>query len=205
MKYLKMLGVAAIAAAPVMAFMGADSAFAQTTLCKEKNLTSCYGVGTTLHGVSSPGQGLNRPTFTGPNNIDCDSTIEGKIQTATTPLGKATALTWTGCEGGTVVTDTLGSFQIHHSSGNNGTITISDFVVQTTFVGVICHYGGMVTGTFTGSATLPQINITADLAKINTLEHPSSGFCPEKVNWHATYAIDNVNGKASGLFVVTGV
>jgi hypothetical protein len=114
-------------------------------------------------------------------------------------------LTWTNCKNGTAKTDTLGTLQIHHSSGNNGTVTINEFVVEVTQFATICHWGGLVTGTFTGSATSPVINITAELIRINTAAHPSGGFCPEKANWHATYTIDKVAGKASGLFVVTGV
>jgi hypothetical protein len=205
MKYLKMLGLAAITAAAVMAFAGAGTASAETTLCKEKNLTSCYGAGTTLHAVSIAGQGVSRPIMTGGFDIECDSAFEVKIDSATTPTGKIAALTWTNCTGGTWATKTLGSIQLHHTSGNSGKVTINNWVWTVTLFGVDCFYGGPIEGTFIGSATSPQINITADLSRINTSDHPSSGFCPEKANWHATYKIDKVNGVASPLWLVTGV
>ena len=210
MRCLKMFGLAAVAAAALMAFVGAGTASAETTLCTDTAGTKCASVGTELRGTSIEGAGVSKPTLTAPfGDIKCNSEIKGKVGTTTTPKGSVAAadLTWTSCEGGTAVTRTGGEMIIHHDAEHNGTVTIKNFVVTVTQAGVMCSYGGELTGTFTGG-TDPIIHITAEPIVIkNDPNHPSDFFCPEKAPWHATYTVDHVGGAKTPepLYAVTGV
>lgn len=210
MKYLKVLGLAAVVAAALMAFVGAGTASAETTLCKEASLTNCYGVGTVVEGHS-----INTPEFTNGKailttknifgiNLECHSTISGKIETATTPSGQVEKknLTWTECAGGSAETVQGGEIVIHHEAGtaNNGTVTLKKFVVKAVQAGVACYYSSEgVTGTFV-AGTAPKIEITAEPGVLRTTEFPSGSLCPSTAGWHATYELT----KPTPAYVVTG-
>lgn len=202
MKYLKMLGLAAVAAAALMAFVGAGSASAETTACETTAGTGCYGKGTPVEGMSKAGQGVTDATLTSGSffgqNVKCTSTLTGEINNPTTPSGNG-SVTWSNCTGAeTVSTVTNGTITIHHDAEHNGLVTIKDFVVHVKQSGVGCYYGGEITGTLTAGAN-PEIDITAEVSKITT--HPSSAFCPSKAVWHANYEVI----KPKPLYIVTGV
>lgn len=212
MKYLKILGLAAVAAAAFMAFVGAGTASAETTLCTE-TATPCTHVptGTTLEGEGVAGEGVTLPTLTAPfGNIRCNSTIKGKVETTTTPEGvvKAADLPWTNCVNGTAETVTPGKIRIHHDAEHNGIVTLEGFVVKVT-QGVPCYYeakttaGGPLEGTLTGGTVggTAIIHITAEPLKIDTPTHNSDPFCPAHAPWHATYKLTAPAGKS--LFVGT--
>lgn len=199
MRYLKILGLAAVAAAALMAFVGAGTASAETTLCTETT-TPCpagkmWGPGqagmTEIHAESEPGTGFTQPTLTAPfGNISCDMTINGPIESTTTPKGKATALNITNCKGGTAHTVTLGTNELHWDAEHNGKLTIEGFVVTVEQAGVTCYYGGAINGTLTGSAT-PTLEITAEAKVIDTAVHNSDLFCPGGAATHAAFKVTN--------------
>ena len=215
MKYLKILGLAAVAATALMAFVGAGTASAETTLCTATETpcsTNHPPLGTTLSAEGIAGEGVTKPTLTAPfGNITCSSTISGPISTTTTPEGSVTVanLSWTGCVGGTAETKTGGTIKIHHDAEHNGVVTLAGFVVKVTQAGIPCWYesktaaGGPLEGTFTGGTVggTAIIHLTAEPVVISNATHPSSGFCPTKAPWHATYKVTAPAGKS--LFVST--
>lgn len=220
MKYLKILGLAAIAAAALMAFVGAGTAAAETTLCKEtpvtgpEGTTACpegkeYVVGQKIvsEGVETPktehqtpgeskttAEKVSAPTLTGPfGSITCTAAkVEGEIETATTPSGKATTSWETAekpCTGGTAQTVTPGKLTIHHDAEHNGTVTLEGFIVKVVQAGIPCYYSSEgVDGTLTGG-NLAVLHVTAKVPKIDTATHDSNAFCPATGDWHATYKV----------------
>lgn len=207
MRYLKILGLAAIAATALMAFAGAGTATAETTLCTEPAGGMCL-TNQTLRGTAIEGGGVSKPTLTAPfGNISCGSELEGKIERATTPSGNVAKLSWTNCVGGTAETVTLGKITIHHDVENNGTVTLENFVVKVVQAGIPCYYeSGEIHGTFTAGAD-PKVDITAEPKVIDTEVHNSSAFCPASAPWHATYTLDVVGEPENPkpLYVVTGI
>lgn len=212
MKYLKILGLAAVAATALMAFAGAGTASAETTLCTttpvgtpELPETTCPeaemlgpGRGTEMESISAEStagaEEITKPTLTGSpfGTIKCNSTVSGKIETTTTPEGKVEAanLGWSGCEGGTATTATGGTIQIHWDAEHNGKVTFKGFVVKVVQAGIPCFYstGEGIEGTLTGGEPA-IIHITTTVPVIHTEVHNSSAFCPVNAVWHATYKV----------------
>lgn len=206
MRYLKMLGLTALAAAALMAFVGAGTASA-TVLCKNNlNTKECsekYPVGT--KGVGSMvGSGVME-TLSGETLITCSgSTVEETLQNegsaTTTVTGESTGkgITWTGCST-TVTVLSGGAGELHWISGtDNGTVTAKGFEVTTSLFGTSCIYGlgstmkdwGQVVG---GSPGYMEIN--AVVPKI------SGGFlCPAETRLTAKY----VNTQPEAGYVAAG-
>ncbi len=202
MKYVKMLGLAAVAAAALMAFVGASSASA-TVLCSEAGTgsptgTTCpsgkaYGAGQEIHAVNVGNVKLDT-TF---KTITCTgSTVKGTIsgegsatETVTGPEGE---LTFTGCNCSTVKVLHAGTLEIHWIEGtHNGTVTSSGnettTICSTIFGNVHCTYTTNKTdvGTLAGGSTA---TLTAS-AHIPVNEAESDGICPEESTWTATYSV----------------
>jgi hypothetical protein len=193
MKYLKMLGLAAVAAMALMAFVGAGAASA-TVLCKVKE-TPCaaaneYPKGTVADGTLL-GTSAKMTSTSGEIVETCTAgTVKGTLEVAGGPTatprsgtGGAT-VTWSGC---THTMDTIknGSIEIHHIAGTyNGTVIIKE--VETTidlgFLGsCIYTYGA---GTDVGILTAgPQPRI--DLNAVLTKSASSSFACPTTVGGQA--------------------
>jgi hypothetical protein len=204
MKYLKMLGLAAVAAAAVMAFVGAGTASAESTLCKV-TVDPCpeasrYGAGTVIKAQLEAG--THATLHAGFAEITCKkSTVEGKIETATTPSGKITSLTFTEC--GTAVVKVLktGTLTAHHTSAHNGNLTVSGVEVTIEQNGVHCIYGGNIT---TGLALTASSSSTTPATMNSTAKIPllSGGFfCANPANWTAKYEVTT----PIPLYVTTGV
>jgi hypothetical protein len=211
MKYLKMLGLAAVAAMGLMAFFGASSASA-TVLCKQTDTPSCavankYGVGTVIH--ASLKSGTSAKLWADPKGenplVTCtestvrgtianaggsESTVSGPLTTTLNPEGKHTGLTWGGC---TSTTDTLttgssiGELEIHHIAGtHDGTVTSKNSDVTVSIFGVSCTYGsgnGLDLGILKGG-TKQVLSINATISKV-----AGSFLCPEKTIWEAEYTV----------------
>jgi len=100
MKYLKMLGLAAVAACALMAFVGAETASATTLTCN--GLTTCPA-GTVIHDALK-GHGILHPVI---GDIECNVTLEGKLTNAgsstTTVNGQTTSFSITNCTNGAKV------------------------------------------------------------------------------------------------------
>jgi hypothetical protein len=193
MKYLKILGLAAVAAMALMAF-GAGTASA-TKLCKNNlSTTACsehYGVGTVVEGTLTGSAVLE--TLGGSTIDTCTgSTMSGKTSnTAATGeevKGSIETLSWTGCTFPTS-TVTKGALDIGHISGtDNGTLTATNTEV-TINSGIFghCIYGAPATGLDLGTVIgghPPKITINAIVPLIK-----GEGFCPTEARWTASYTV----------------
>ncbi len=209
MKYVKMLGLAAVAAMALMAFVGASSASATvlchttTTPCTEK-----WKTGTEPRFVVRPGTAGIWKDTSGAIAAKCP---EGELRGTITNPGSATetvkasipasGLTWPGVEG-CIKTVTLegGTIEVHAISGtDNGTVTVSGFKITISILGSSCIYGfgaenavlGTLTGNGSGSAILD----------INTLFFKKEGgiACPLDLTWAEEFIQEKPVG--TGLFV----
>ena len=186
MKYIKMLGIAAIAAMGLMAFAGSASATelynGATTLKSGTVLDFSLKTGTIAKLTQTNGEVLD----------ECSgSTVKGKITNAgsstTTVTGENTSITWSSCTFPTT-TVVLGKLEAHHVTGTtNATLTADSEIgvtINTVFFGS-CVYGvkagtdlGLVTG---GNPASFGANAVA-------IKLSGSAFaCPETSKWVATY------------------
>ncbi len=163
MKHLKILALAAIAAAALTALAGAGTASA-TVLCKTTITTNCalsgqdYSAGTELHLTQEEGTTLTLTTTGGVSLKTCTgATIKG----ATTNTGSSSETVkgvwalwnWGVCSR-LFTTLEIGSFEIHHIAGtDNGTLTSSGTNWTTNTIFGTCVYGtgtaldlGVITG-----------------------------------------------------------
>ncbi len=186
MRYVKIFGLLAVAAAALMAFAGSASA---TTL------TSPLGTTYTgeIHADNENGHvKLENPIA----KIECASTVSGHIErhgTGVTVGGKITTLDFTGCTNSWHVTSIAnGELELHYVSAGVGTLTSTGAKVDTTRLGVTCvyqtnetHIGTATDSSITkGTATL---HVSAEIP-INSTE--SSGLCGSgKAKWEGAYTV----------------
>ena len=166
MKKLKIVALAALATAALMAFAGGAAASTVTS----PTGTAYTG---TLSGVSEGHGILHNPIA----KIECNVAIEGIIEShgkGVTAEGSATNVTLSSCTNGWhVTTVAVGRVIAHWTSGYNGTIETTGATVETTRFGVTCRYAtnntqlGLATGGNPGSMHLE--------AKIPF--HSGSGLC----------------------------
>ncbi|MGN6274920.1 MAG: hypothetical protein ACTHNP_03195 [Solirubrobacterales bacterium] len=186
---MKMLGLAAIAAAALMAFVGASSASA-TVLCKTAMTEGCAKAGWaypehTVVESSSTGSGI---LTTGETTLDTctGSTITGKTENegseTTTVHGPNQVINWGKCTSETKTT-ILGELEIHWISGtDNGTMTsIGTQVTVKTIFGT-CTYSASDIGTLVGGnpATIEIKELSVKLV---------SGFCPPETKWTDSFTV----------------
>lgn len=192
MKHLKLLAMAAVAAAAVTAFIGAGTASA-TVLCANTS-TPCATVykPPTKFDASLEGSAILETT-TGEKLKTCTGgTIKGVIgfegsATDTTRIGLE-EWSWNNCTQATTTLE-VGELEIHNIVGtDNGTITARFEKWTTTLLGVSCVYGtgganatdvGLLTGGFEAT-----IDINTVLGKLE------GGFiCPASVRLTANYKV----------------
>jgi hypothetical protein len=166
MKYLKMLGLAAVAALALTAFLGAGSASA-TVLCTTTPAagTACgtgWHVDTIVASVAA-GQSLTVKNTSGSIEGTCTvaSVTAEKSATGsatTTPVSTVSKanLTWgtVGSGGCANTTDTVagGTLEVHWTPGtSDGTVTASGFEWTTVLAGVSCTFG------FEGTKSIGEI------------------------------------------------
>jgi hypothetical protein len=191
MKYVKILGLLAVAAAAMMAFAASASATSVTTT------TGGAAATPTIHAVNEGGHvTLQNPIAA----ISCSSTVEGAVSShgaGVAASGSISKLEFTGCTNSWHVTtaehevegkstQTAGTLSVTWTSGHNGTLSSSGARVITTRFGVTCVYETNNTsiGTVTGGnpATL---KISASIP-IDT--EASSSLCGEKpAAWEGSY------------------
>lgn len=192
MKYLKMLGLAAIAAGALMAFAGAGTASATELTCG----TGLCAQGATFHSVSTLAT-LDAPF----GNIECESTVHGHVITPGSATDTAeveiTELLWINCRNNDVVTTIHpGTLVIHTfetSANGDGTVTSVGAEVTVEHVGTHCIFGtktgtdiGRVTGTnHTGGTGVLDISAT-----IPRVGGRSGVFCGSSAPWTGSYSID---------------
>jgi len=192
MKYVKMLGLAAVAAAALMAFVGAGTASA--TVACSTNTNPCTSKWPTKTKLSFSLKGSSAKLVTTDEKTTLDtctvSAVEGEVSNAgsstTTVTGPVTALTWGSCSFPTKTTQ-LSNLEAHAGTGGNGTLSADGefrVTINTVLFGS-CVYGvtaGTSLGTVTGGAAA---TFTANaVAKKLT---GSEAACPETSKWTATY------------------
>ena len=148
MKYVKILGLLAVAAAALMAFAGTASA---------TKVTSPTGTVATPT-LKSEAEGhavLHNPIA----KIECGSSVEGKVEShggnGVPAAGKISSLSFTNCTNDWHVTVVSpGSLSVNWTSGYNGDVFSSGATVEATRFGVSCRYATSNTtiGTATGGS-----------------------------------------------------
>jgi len=130
MKHVKRIGLAAVAAAALIAFVGAGTASATVVCSAQEN--PCSGAnkwpaGTVIAATLKTTGKLVTTDEKTTLDTCTGSTIEGRLTSTgsatTTPSGPVELMTWTGC---TFTTKTIqtGGLEIHSISGtHNGTVT----------------------------------------------------------------------------------
>jgi hypothetical protein len=197
MKYVKMLGLAAVAAAALMAFVGSSTASA-TVLCATTPVGEVCPTGwaaSEIHATTTEKPKLTS-TF---KTVECDeSTVSGSITTeggnSSTASGAA-SLSFTGHCNCTVVVASGGTLEVHAIAGtNNGTVTSNNATVtiqcSTIFGAVHCNYvtNNKDIGTLVGGETA-TMNIT-----IKIEEESTSGLCDPEATWHGNYSVTTPMG-----------
>ena len=202
MKYIKMLGLAAVAAMASMAFLGANSASA-TVLCKTPNLTEgCaasgwdYPKGTVIDASVEAGTTLRLKNTSGTTLMTCTaSTVRGETTntggSSETVDGNLSVLTFEACDS-TIHIVKLGLLEVHWLPGtDNGTLTSKDAEVTITIFGVSGGYSTF-NGTDVGIATGGSMG-TGDFDAI--VKKSNGGFlCPETAVWEGKYTITEPEG-----------
>jgi hypothetical protein len=199
MKYLKMLGLVAVAAMALMAMLGAGSASA-TVLCKE-NAIPCpelkvYPVKTNVSATTEPETTVVFKSTGGTELSTCaSSTIEGQTEKkggekepVVIPIAQ---LSWFGCTSN-VLTRELGTLEIDYiGPETRGTFTMKNVRVTVSVGGITCTYGNaggpIDIGTAKGS---PNETSPATLAVASVVPKLEGSFlCPADAVWEASYYI----------------
>jgi uncharacterized protein YaiE (UPF0345 family) len=188
MKYVKILGLLAVAAAALMAFAGSASA---TTI------TSPTGtVATPAIKAESVGHAiLHNPIA----KIECHSTVEGKVEShgqknakgeTLAATGKISKLEFINCTNSWhVTTNVAGSLEVLSSGKGdyNGTVYSEGATVTSTRFGIECRYSTGATlkiGTLTGGAPA-TMHIEASIPF-----HSGSSFCGSGATaWTGSYKV----------------
>ncbi len=189
MKYVKILGLLAVAAAALMAFAGTASATSVTTTTGGAASTPGNG-GTNPPAIHAVNEGGHVVLANAIANIECSSTSEGSVtahgagKEASGPLSK---LEFTGCTNSWHVTVTAaGSLSVAWTSGHNGTAKSTGAKVTTTRLGVTCNYETNATdiGTVTGGSPA-----TLDISASIPIAAGSSGLCGSgNAKWSGSYS-----------------
>ena len=190
MKYVKMFGLAALAAA-LMAFVAAGTASA-TELDGPGG--AMVTTGTSITAAAEGTTTLHPPI----GDISCTaSTVAGKTgntgSSTETVSGALSSLTFTGCNA-TVTVLKPGSLEIHTQetkSNNNGTLTSSGAEVTVVFLGFHCIFSTSNTdiGTLTGSANTGKTATLDISAKIPRTGGTSGAFCGSTAEWTGNYSV----------------
>jgi hypothetical protein len=197
-KSIKNLGLAAIAAAAFMAFVGAGTA-AATQLCATSGTgTGCAG-GKFEYSGSITGTSTNATLSTNLANVECSdsaTTIDANSSTGAPILGEVTALSFTGCqtEGLVHTACTVTVKNLPYSASVEGkTLTVTDEVGAG--AKVVC--GTILSCEFlTKEANLAITNgePTVAVAKEVALSHETGAICPSTATWNATYSVTAPTG-----------
>lgn len=189
MKYLKMLGLAAVAAAALMALAGTGTASA-TVACKVTE-TPCapsneWELGTKGLASLKAGTSAVMSSTAGEALMTCNAGhISGTLENKGGPTetmhqaGSSANIVYEGC---TNTMDTIkgGEVELHHIAGtDNATVTIKGFETTVSLFGVSCIYtygAGIDAGVITGGTT-PRMDVNAVLPKSSG----SSFLCPSTV------------------------
>jgi len=187
MKYLKMAGLAAVAAMALMAF-GAGTASA-TTLCTEtatpcpeaKQITpqnDAHIVATLTHGELFTTGNTGNPLVTCKHGR-LTSTVADAGSSTTTAKSLNDELKFEECNTTPTVVKP-GTLEIHHIAGtHNGTVTVKEAEVTVHIFGVACTYGAV------GAATIDLGILETTTLTVNTIVNKVAGgfLCPSTTGW----------------------
>jgi len=190
MKYLKMTGLAALAAALMaMAFAGSASATALTGAGG-----AVLGSGTTITSEAQTSVILHPPF----GEIICKkSNVSGKTTNAggaaETVKGNIETLDFSECNA-TVTTLANGSLEVHtekEAANNNGTLTSSGSEVTVEYFGTHCIFKTTNTdiGVVTGSTTTGGNAVFDIAATIPRTGGRSGAFCGSTAQWTGSYKV----------------
>ena len=189
MKYAKMLGLLAVAAAALLAFAGVASA---TTLTSPPGTTYTSSIKAASEGTTT----LHNATLG--VSVSCTaSTVEGTVAqhgSGLTAAALLSNLTFTGCGADTVTVLSKGSLEFHNiSGGTNATVTSNgaEITVKNAATGVSCTYTtkGTDIGTLTGSVTTGK-TATLDIASSIIPRTTDSVLCGSKGEWTGSYVVN---------------
>ena len=197
MKYLKILGLAAVAAMALTAFLGAGSASAQT-LYKYTTPTANDAIANGTELVSSLKAGtsaLLKDTGGLANDTCTGSEVKGAISTNTTTDagGAISSLTFTGCSHTTHVLAN-GELEVKNIAGTtNGTVISKGarVTIRSTVFGISCVANtgaGTTIGTLTGAKS-STAKAQMDINGVITLENG----CGDST-WTGSYEVTNPLG-----------
>jgi hypothetical protein len=173
MKYLKMLGLLAVAAAAMMAFAGVASATTLTSPAGTAYTSTLKATSTssTLHG-----------SFI---SVTCKhSAVEGKVEShgaSVTAGGKVTGLTFSECTD-PVTVKKEGSLEVH--SNGRVTSTGAEIIIHTSVGECVFTTSGTDIGLFTGG--------TPAKLDIDSVAIPRTGgsfFCGSSGEWTGSYSV----------------
>lgn len=209
MKYVKMLGLAAVAAAALMAFVGAGAASAAPVVCST-TVSPCPAAQiwpnqtVDFSTTAAGGKAVLSDTFNIVKN-ECESTVQGSLANpgaSGTPTLSGITLTWTGCSEPTK-TITAGKLEIDTITGSsNGTVTVESEFEVTSVVTVFgssedCIFRaapGLDLGTLTeGKPPTLAINVVVN----GTPTNPAN--CPATAKWKANYTLTSPAGTTGSL------
>lgn len=185
MKYVKILGLLAVAATATMAFAGSASA---TTVTSSGSAYTGK-----LHAAS---EGKIAVHFPNGQTAECESTIEAEIEThgsSVTAEGEIDHFTFTGCGVGTHVHVKKPGKLIAHAIAGGAQLTLSgaEFEVTNTSFGITCIYTtgtGLSFGTLTGSSTTGG-KATVDMNLVAT-RTGGSAICGATATWTGSYTVN---------------
>ncbi len=207
MKYVKMLGLAAVAAAALMAFVGASTASA-TVLCKvegEKAGTATTGTkcpaekaypkGTVIHAVNTSTAILEGEPF----NIECKkSTVQGETtnegSATETVDGPITVLTFEECGPSTVTVLKKGTLEVHwinneDKGSHDGTLTANGQEVTTETSTIFGKVHCIFVTENTDLGTLKGGNPATFTANAVIKKLSTNALCPSPGTWTASYEV----------------
>lgn len=199
MKYVKMLGLAAVAAMALMAFAGAGTASASVLCSTATNpCTSPYANGTTIEGTLESGTTATlRDTSSSIVNTCTGSSVSGSLtqgnkKEAAKGAVSTENLTWSGCTAEITKTVTPGEIEIDAGTNGNGTVTAKGLVVTQKVSGLSCSYTagtGITLGSYTESTKTINVNVV-----VNKDSNHSAFLCPSTAVWVAQYLITKPTG-----------
>ena len=191
MKHLKILGLAAVAAAALMAFAGAGTATADE-LCSEAPTGSMCPGTSHITTITASQVGTRALTTTGGAALvectggDIHITISSDGTGTSDVGGTVNSLGFTGCNH-TVTTIQPGTATASHGANGGTTLSSSGGEVTTAILGVSCTYG-------TGASTdLGEVNTNGEISfSVGVTKTAGSGLCPATATWDGVWQVTSV-------------
>jgi hypothetical protein len=196
MKYIKMMGLAVVAALALMAMVGVGSASASGTACKT-NTSPCgspYPVGTKLSGSLATGHATLTTSL---GNVTCTtSTVSGVLTSSPVAHGEITGLTFTNChingQACEVKAENL-PYTVTGvaTGGGNGDLTITPKAGGLNPGATVVCPSAFINCTFSKSHIVLKVTggTPATVFAEKVALDRTGGFCPSTSTWDAHYSI----------------